>query len=100
MDMAKQYYVRLRADEIKECKLVSPYHRVCERNHPIQLVHVNEEYEVDMLQSIRTIPSSCSQRIAEINQTIWTQLDDNEWLYVAPRTDTLTVVFQPGTIRP
>jgi hypothetical protein len=45
-----------------------------------------------MLQSIRTIPSRCSQRIAEINQTIWTQLDDNEWLYIAPRPDILTVL--------
>jgi hypothetical protein len=92
MDVAKQYYARLRADEIKECKLISPYHRVCKQSHPIQLAHVHEECEVDMLQSIRTIPSSCSQRIADINQTIWTQLDDNEWLYVAPRTDTLTVL--------
>jgi hypothetical protein len=45
-----------------------------------------------MLQSLRAIPSSCSQRIAEINRTIWTQLDDNEWLYFAPRPDTLTIL--------
>jgi hypothetical protein len=45
-----------------------------------------------MLQSLRAIPSSCSQRIAEINQTAWTQLDGNEWLYVAPRLDTLTIL--------
>jgi hypothetical protein len=100
MDVAKQYYAQLRADELKECKLVSPYHRVCKQNHPIQLVHVHEECEVDMLQSIRTIPSSCSQRISEINQTIWTQLDENKWLYVAPRTDTHGSVCQPRTTRP
>ena len=45
-----------------------------------------------MLQSLRAIPSSCSQRIAEINRTIWTQLDDNQWLYVAPRPDALTIL--------
>jgi hypothetical protein len=45
-----------------------------------------------MLQSLSAIPSSCSQRIAEINQTVWTQLDGNEWLYVAPRPDTLTIL--------
>ena len=43
-----------------------------------------------MLQSLRNIASS-SQSIAEINRTIWTQLDDNE-LYVAARPDTLTVL--------
>jgi hypothetical protein len=33
-----------------------------------------------MLQAVRTIPSTCSQRIAELNQTIWTQLHNSEWL--------------------
>jgi hypothetical protein len=45
-----------------------------------------------MLQSLRAIPSSSSHRIAEINQTVWTQLDGNEWLYVAPRPDILTLL--------
>jgi hypothetical protein len=53
---------------------------------------LHEECEVEMLQSARTIPSSCSQRVVEINQTIWTQLHGNEWLYVAPQTDVLTVL--------
>lgn len=92
MDVAKQYYARLKADEIKECKSISSKHRVCKQSHPIQVAHMQEECEVEMLQSIRTIPPSCSQRIAEINQTIWTQLDDNEWLYVAPRPEALTIL--------
>jgi hypothetical protein len=45
-----------------------------------------------MLQAVRTIPSTCSQRIAELNQTIWTQLDNNEWLFVAPKPEVLTVL--------
>jgi hypothetical protein len=45
-----------------------------------------------MLQSLNAIPSSCSQRIPEIIQTAWTPLDGNEWLYVAPRPVTLTVL--------
>lgn len=90
MNVAKQYYARLKVDEIKECKLISSYHRVCKQNNTLQITHLHEECEVEMLQAIRTIPSSCSQRIAEISQTTWTQLDD-EWLYVAPRPDILTV---------
>jgi hypothetical protein len=35
MDIAKQYYARLKADEIKDCKLFSNTHRVCKQNHPI-----------------------------------------------------------------
>ena len=61
---------------------------VCKQNHPVQVTHLHEEYEVEMLQSVRTIPT----RVVEINQTVWTQLHDNEWLYVAPRPEVLTVL--------
>jgi hypothetical protein len=92
MDIAKQYYARLRADKFKECKLMINNHRLCKQNYPVQVKHVNEECEPELLQSIRSRPSSCSQRIVELNQTLWTQLNNNEWLYVAPRVDTLTVL--------
>jgi hypothetical protein len=73
MDVAKQYYARLKVDEIKECKLISSYHRVYKQLNPVRVTHLHEECEVEMLHWIRAIPSSCSQRIVEINQTIWTQ---------------------------
>ncbi|PNF29812.1 hypothetical protein B7P43_G10072 [Cryptotermes secundus] len=92
MDIAKQYYARLRVHEFKECKLMATNHRLCGQNYPVQVKHVNEECEAELLQSIRNIPSSCSQRIVELNQTLWTQLNNNEWLYVAPVVDTLTVL--------
>ena len=92
MDIAKRYYTKLKVNELKECKLISFHHRICKQISPVQITHLHEECEVEMLQSIRTIPPSCSQRIAVINQTIWTQLEDNEWLYVAPLPDVLTVL--------
>ena len=45
-----------------------------------------------MLQAVRIIPSTFSQRIAELNQTVWTQLKNNEWLFVAPKPEVLTVL--------
>jgi hypothetical protein len=45
-----------------------------------------------MLEAVRTIPSNSSQRIAELNQTIWTQLGNNKWLFVAPKPEVLTVL--------
>jgi len=92
MDVAKQYYARLKVDEIKECKLISSYHRYCKQNITVQVTHLHEVCEVEVFQSIRTIPCSCSQRIAETNLIIWTQLGDNAWLYVAPRPDVLTIL--------
>ena len=92
MDTAKRYYARLGVNEFTDCKLIFARHRVCKQSGPLQLTHLHEECEVEMLQSLRAIPSSCPQRIAEINQTAWTRLDGNEWLYVAPRPDTLTIL--------
>jgi hypothetical protein len=45
-----------------------------------------------MLQVVRTIPSTCSQNIAELNQTIWTQLVNYEWLFVVPKPEVLTLL--------
>jgi len=45
-----------------------------------------------MLQTVRTILSTCSQRIAEQNQTIWTQIDNNGWLFVVLKPEVLTIL--------
>ena len=80
IDTVKRYYVRLMVNEIKECKLITSRYRVCKQNNPVQLTHLHEVCEIEMLQSLRAILNSCSQRIAEINRPIWTQLNVNEWL--------------------
>jgi hypothetical protein len=92
MDVAKRYYTKLKVSELKDCKLISYHHRICKQTGPVQIIHLHEQCEVEILQSARTIPPSCSQRVAEINITIWTQLEDNKWLYVAPQPDVLTVL--------
>ena len=92
MDTAKQCFARLRADELANCKSINSRHRVCRQSQPLQLTHLDEECEAQMLQAVRTIPSACSQRITELNQTVWTQLDNNEWLFVAPKPEVLTVL--------
>jgi len=92
MGTAKHYFARLRADELNNFKLIGSRHRVYKQTQPLQLTHLDEECEAQMLQAIRTIPSTCSQRIAELNQTVWTQLDNNEWLFVAPKPEVLTIL--------
>ena len=92
MDTAKRYFTRLGLDGINECKIVSKALRVCKQTQPVQLTHLDEECEAQMIEPIRSIPASCSQRIVELNHTLWTQLDGNEWLYVAPNPDVLTVL--------
>jgi hypothetical protein len=86
MDTAKQYFARLRADDLANCKSMSSRHHVCRQNQPLQLTYLDEECEAKMLQDVRTIPPNCSQRITELNQTVWNQLYNNEWLFAAPDT--------------
>ena len=92
MDTAKRYFTRLGVDGINECKIVSKTLKVCKQNQPVQLTHLDEVCEAQMIEPISSISASCSQRIGELNHTLWTQLDGNEWLCVAPKSDVLTVV--------
>jgi hypothetical protein len=92
MDTAKRFFSRLGAEDVKECKTLSKGQLICKQTQPVQLTHLDEECEAQMIQTISTIPPSCSQRIIELNQTLWTQLDNNEWLFVAPKPDVLTVL--------
>ena len=45
-----------------------------------------------MLQPIRLIPQSCTQRTADLQETFWISVRDNAWIYVAPVPERLTVI--------
>jgi hypothetical protein len=47
---------------------------------------------VRLAQPIRTIPESCTQRILELRETLWTPLRDNSWIFVAPTSDHRNVI--------
>jgi len=87
MDTAKRYFPRLVADGSNLCKIVSKAHKVCKQTQPVQLTHLDEECEAQMIEPIRNIPASCSQRILELNHTLRTHLENNELLYVIPKSD-------------
>jgi hypothetical protein len=89
MDINREYYARLMVDDFKECELINNSHQLCKQNYPVQVKHLGE---AELLQSIRSIPI-CSQRMVELNQALWTKIQENEWLCVAPRVDTLTALF-------
>jgi len=93
MDTAKWYFTSLGVDEINNCKVVSKVHKVNKQTQQVQPTHLDEECEAQTIETIRSIPASCSQRIIELNHTLWTQLDNSErWLYVVPKTDVLMVL--------
>jgi len=92
MDTAKRHFTGLKVDEIHECKTVNKDLKVCKQSQPMQLTHLDEICEAQMIEPIKAIPASCSQRVVDLNHTLWKQLNWNEWLFVAPVSDFLTVL--------
>ena len=74
MDTAKRYFTGLKVDEVHECKIVNKELRICKQSQPLQLAHLDEICEAQMIEPIRTIPASCLQRIVDLNHTLWKQL--------------------------
>jgi hypothetical protein len=68
----------LGVDEINVCKVVSKVHKVSKQAQPVQPAHLDEGCEAQMIEPIRSISASCSQRIIKLNHTLWTKLDNSE----------------------
>ena len=79
MDTDKRYFSGLEVHEIYECKVLNRL-KMCRQNKPLQLAHLEEICEAQMARPIRSIPPSCSQRIVELNHTLWQQLHENGYL--------------------
>jgi hypothetical protein len=94
IDTTKQYYVRLNREELAHCKIMQEASWMCRQDFPLQIIQSFKECEVQMLQSIREIPKSCSQRIIELKETLWIPLKGNVWTFVAPEPDQLTIIYQ------
>jgi hypothetical protein len=92
MDVAKQYYCKLDKYEFEKCKVLTDNWRVCKQDFLVQSTHFKKECEAQMLQPIKSVPADCSQRLIELNETLWTQLDNDEWLFVAPKAERLTII--------
>ena len=63
---AKQYFASLRAEELTNLR---QWAVLFAGTQPIQLTHLDKECKAQMLQAIRTIPSTCSERVAKLKQS-------------------------------
>jgi len=77
METAGRYFTKLGVDEIHECKTISKDLKICKQTQPVQLTHLDEECEAQIIEPIRSIPASCSKRIVELNHTLWTPTETN-----------------------
>jgi hypothetical protein len=92
LDQTRQYYFKMKAEELNACKQLNARSYICKQKHPLLSSHLQESCEVKLLQRRRDVPKSCDTRLVQIRDTIWTQLDNNEWIYFAPSTESVTII--------
>jgi hypothetical protein len=53
---------------------------------------MQEECPVRLLKERKIIPASCEVHYVQLTNTVWTQINDNEWIYYVPRIDSMTIL--------
>lgn len=91
IDEAKRLYALLSRDQM-HCKAVTMRRQICKQRFVLTSTYDHERCEARMLQPIREVPKDCNLKYVILNESIWTQIQDNEWLYVAPKDEGLTIL--------
>lgn len=92
IDETKQTYVLIDKEDLAGCKKESETERLCKQTFPLMYTHTSQECVVSLLNS-NEIPQSCVKKIIRVNELIMLPIDRrNEWIYVAPRTEKITVM--------
>jgi hypothetical protein len=81
IDQTRQYYFGISNAEI-----------ICKQQHPLLSSHLQETCAVKLVQPRLELPKNCETRLVQVKNTIWTQLDNNEWLYFAPDAESVTIL--------
>jgi hypothetical protein len=89
-DRARQYHILIDEAELEVYETVSKSSHVCKQRHPLFSSHSVGSCTVRMLKPRCTIPKSCDSRLLYLLNTLWNQLRDNAWIYLALRTGTIS----------
>jgi hypothetical protein len=92
IDSTKQFFVKLRQENLNNCRKMSEEQLVCKQDFPLLMTHSVDDCEVLMLQPIRLVPKTCIQRVVELKVTLWIPLKKNSWIYVAPVPSQMTIL--------
>lgn len=93
-DLLRSKYVKITLLNLLKCHVVHRRHYVCENRTPVFSAAVSEtDCTVAMLHpSTRDAPSGCQYRHVRRQSSLFFMLDDNEYLFVSPTPDTLTII--------
>jgi len=68
-DHIKGFYAKLEQADIRQCKRIQVKELICKQDFPLFSSHSSTDCEVLMLESIRLIPQSCTEKIVELKET-------------------------------
>lgn len=91
IDEAKRHYAKLSNEQLL-CKELDRVRKICKQKFVLRSTYDHETCEARMLQPVREIPSDCLKKIVKLNESIWTPLSRDQWLFVAPKDDGLTIL--------
>ncbi|KAJ8886868.1 hypothetical protein PR048_013080 [Dryococelus australis] len=74
-------------NKFEKCKIISKTSLICKQMFPLISTYDNGECEVKLLRDPRVLPSDCNKHI-----TLWIPLTDNEWSYVSPQEEIITII--------
>ncbi|XP_063243809.1 uncharacterized protein LOC134543038 [Bacillus rossius redtenbacheri] len=92
MEHSKQYYAKISKYELSKCKVITKTLRVYRQTFPLINTYAREDCAPKLLYTTGPIPSNCVKKIVELKQTLWIQLEYNEWIYIAPDKEKITIV--------
>jgi hypothetical protein len=73
-------------------KILNAMKYVCKKNQPLLSSHLHGNCMVKLLQPTGSVPPSCDKHVVEISNSIWTQLANNEWIYLIPSSESVTIL--------
>ena len=91
-DQAQQYYLMTDREWIDSCKILNATKYVCKQNQLLLSSHLHENSMVKLLQPSGSVPPSSDKRVAEISNSVWTQLANNEWIYFVPSSESVMIL--------
>jgi hypothetical protein len=80
IDSTRQYYAKFGHEDIRKCRKMSTEQEICKQDFPLIVSHSTNDREILILQPIRLVPKTCTQRILELKETLWIPFKDNAWL--------------------
>ena len=92
IDRARHYYYFSSDQELQDCKETAKLKYVCKQNKPLLSSLTQEECAVRLLKERKNLPDSCEVHYVQLTNTVWTQINDNEWIYYVPRRDSMTIL--------